>query len=67
MLKTKLQTFKAAMKAPQYEKLSMYELKIYQAGFKNGFKLAQIITNIKGITRIYLESSFKNLNCSSVI
>ena len=40
MLKTKLQTFKAAMKAPQYEKLSMYELKIYQAGFKNGFKLA---------------------------
>tara|TARA_R100000664_G_scaffold2614_1_gene6425 strand:- start:35 stop:508 length:474 start_codon:yes stop_codon:yes gene_type:complete len=45
MLKTKLQTFKTAMKAPQYEKLSKYELKIYQAGFRNGYKLAR--NNIK--------------------
>ena len=40
MLKTKLSTFKSAMKAPQYQKLTEQELKIYQSGFRNGFKLA---------------------------
>ena len=42
MLKTKLSTFKSAMKAPQYEKLNRHELKIYQSGFRNGFKLAHV-------------------------
>ena len=57
MLKTKLQTFKTAMKAPQYEKLSKYELKIYQAGFRNGYKLAR--NNIKKKNKTQTKKNYK--------
>ncbi len=39
-MRTILSTFKSAMKAPQYQNLSSQQLKIYESGFRNGFKLA---------------------------